>query len=478
MQTQKSAPEIQAYFDVKSGFTDYSYFQDSTARRAESQRAFIHGSAYEPDYLYPKLDRLYDTVEGKTTFAERKRDTYEAILELEANRGSGAISDEEYEFYAGGHELSLKKMMLVEAAKRLREAGNSQAVQAARQEFMQLNHKVYGEIDAKVFGAMMATESRRVANFVPADQHARNIQQQLLRYFDTHEFEGEEAELLSSGELIAIQKELHRRFGKELAEFPDTPDDVYYDATQCAEIMNRAFDANGFDGGKWKFEVSHDISIVSTNIVKKRIYLPATTRRNAAELRRLYLHERGVHADRSVKGEATGIRQLRYGTATSADVEEGEGVLCECAEAGTMENPSINRARDRYIVAGLALGADGQPKDGRQTYEMMWRLLAIKYAEDGFITEAVEARAKKEATVHDDNAFRGTNWAMPGVIYSKLKVYYEGIMKDAAYYRRAIAEGRLKEAMDDAHIGKIDHTNPQELSFTKQIIAQQQAMSV
>ena len=51
-------------------------------------------------------------------------------------------------------------------------------------------------------------------------------------------------------------------------------------------------------------------------------------------------------------------------------------------------------------------------------------------------------------------------------------------MKDAAYYRRAIAEGRLKEAMDDAHIGKIDHTNPQELSFTKQIIAQQQAMSV
>ncbi len=477
MQTQKSAPEIQAYVDVKSGFTDYPYFQDSTARRAESQRAFIHGSAYEPDYLYPKLDRLYDTVEGKTTFAERKRDTYEAILELEANKGSGVISDEEYEFYAGGHEMRLKKMMLVEAAKRLREAGNSQAVQTARQEFMQLNHEIYGEIDEAVFGAMMATESRRVANFIPADERTRNIQQQLLRYFDMHEFQGEEAELLTNSELIAIQKELHRRFGKELEEFPDTPDDVYYDATQCADIMNRAINADGFDGGKWKFEVSHEISIVSTHVAKKRIYLPATTRRNAAELRRLYLHERGVHADRSVKGEATGVRLLKYGTAKSADVEEGDGVLYECAEAGTMENPSINRARDRYIVAGLALGADGQPKDGRQTYEMMWRLLAVKYAEDGFITEAVEARAKKEATVHDDNAFRGTNWAMPGVIYSKLKVYYEGIMKDAAYYRQAIADDRLSEAMDDSHIGNIDHTNPQELYFAKRIIAKQQAVA-
>ena len=107
----------------------------------------------------------------------------------------------------------------------------------------------------------------------------------------------------------------------------------------------------------------------------------------------------------------------------------------------------------------------------------MWSLLAVKYAEDGFITEAVEARAKKEATVHDDNAFRGTNWAMPGVIYSKLKVYYEGIMKDAAYYRRAIADDRLSEAMDDSNIGKIDHTNPQELTFAKRIIAKQQAVA-
>ena len=477
MQTQKTAPEIQSYIDVKSNFTDYTYFEDSTARRSSVQREFIHGTHYEPTYLYPKLDRLYDTVEGKASFAEKKRDTYEAILELEANKGSGVISDDEYEFYASGHEIRLKKMMLVEAAKRLREASSSQASQTAREEFMQLNHEIYGEIDQAVFGAMMATESRRVARFIPADEHTYNIQQQLLRYFDAHEFEGEEPQLLSNSELIAIQKELHHRFGKELAEIPDTPDDVYYDATQCAEILTRCIRADGFDDGRWEFVVSNEKSIVSTNGTKKQIYLPTTTRRNASELRRLYLHERGVHADRSVKGEATGVAKLKFGTSNYADVEEGEGILYECAEAGSMQNPSINRARDRYIVAGLALGADGQPKDGRQTYEIMWRLLAVKYAVDGFIDEEIEARAKKEATVHDDNAFRGTNWAMPGVIYSKLKVYYEGIMKDAAYYRQAIADNRLSEAMDDSHIGKIDHTNPQELNFAKRIIAKQQAIA-
>ena len=206
----------------------------------------------------------------------------------------------------------------------------------------------------------------------------------------------------------------------------------------------------------------------ATNADIKRIYLPTNTKRNASQLRRLIVHETEVHARRGQNGDETGVRALGKGTADYADVEEGLGVFLECKVAGDLDNLSFHRARDRYITAGLALGADGVPKDGPQTFEILWRLFAIKNSKDGSIDEAAERKAMDQAMVHIENAFRGTNFAMTGVIYTKLKVYYEGLAKNARFFAEA---DDLSVALDMAMIGKYNHVDPSELKTVQELIA-------
>lgn len=152
-----------------------------------------------------------------------------------------------------------------------------------------------------------------------------------------------------------------------------------------------------------------------------------------------------------------------------ADAEEGLGVVLECILSGDFENsPAFERARDRYIQAGLALGTDGTAKDGRQTFELMWRLLALRHTKDGEVSSDIIAKARKQAMTHDDNAFRGTNFAKPGVIYSKLKVYYEGLMKNVDYLKDNMDD--LEKAIEVAMIGKYDHTNQYERRLVTTIL--------
>ena len=186
-------------------------------------------------------------------------------------------------------------------------------------------------------------------------------------------------------------------------------------------------------------------------------------------MRRLWLHEGGIHAVRGENGRATGIKPLASGTANYADVEEGAGVLFECIESGDIEgSPAFVRARDRYILSGLAQGTDGVTKDGRQAYEIMWRLLALRDAKDGVIDDEIIAKARNPAMAHDDNAYRSTNFAMPGVIYSKLQVYFDGLVKNIVYVKKN--RHRLKEAVDDMLIGKDDHTDDEEMSRIKELL--------
>src|SRR5690606_20028149 len=96
-------------------------------------------------------------------------------------------------------------------------------------------------------------------------------------------------------------------------------------------------------------------------------------------------------------GEESGLAILQSGTANYASVEEGLGVLMECAVDGTLENESFHRVRDRYITAGLALGLDGKPKDSRATFSLLWRLIALRLATDGAVTERTVRIAKEAA---------------------------------------------------------------------------------
>lgn len=473
----KNAEELKKYGETEASFVDYAKFEDDDAARAAAKAEFVDNEVYTPKYAYPKLDRLYDTPldndpNSKETLQEKKSQVIEAVLELEANKYSGELPEELCELYAAFQEKKLQRILLVEAAQRLRTAGSSTERDVAQYEYMQLNNELHGEMNKELFDTIMHEQLAMVESFNPADEQAASIKRELLRAIGPREFVHHPEYDMEFDEvsLAKLRAEVNRRYAKSLDKIPDTPDDVYYDAKECEAILQQCLDAEGLGAQGWKCEVDPKKSNPATNSEKQKIFLPASTRRNAAELRRLWLHEGGVHAARGANGAKTGYRPLRLGTANYADVEEGLGVILECIESGSIKNsPAYIRARDRYILAGLALGTDGVPRDGRQTYEITWRLLALRSAKDGRIGVDAIAKAKKDATVHDENAFRSTDFAHVGVIYSKLKVYLEGLQKNFTYLMDNI--DNLEQALDDAMIGKSDHTDPTELAQVKSLTA-------
>jgi hypothetical protein len=257
------------------------------------------------------------------------------------------------------------------------------------------------------------------------------------------------------------------RFAPIFEQVPDTPDDVYYDANQCAEIINKTLMAGGLYDKGWRCEVDEGRSVVSTETSKQRIFLPPNTKRNSSELKRLIIHEQEVHARRGQNGLETGVVPLAHGTANYGDVEEGEGVLLECIIAGNFDNPSFNRARDRYMVAGLALGVDGAPeRDAHQVEYVMTLILALRAAESGGDMDI--DKAKSNAYVHVENAFRGTPFYLRGTIYRKLKVYWEGLEKNAQHFVDHIDS--LDDMLNDDSRGKYNHTDTEETAKVNAIL--------
>lgn len=474
-----SPSEIDSYIATSSSFVDFKRFEGDEVFRQHQKAEFIDGAAYAPSYDYPNLDRLYDAEpqehDGKAIdLAAKKHDTYKAILELEANKDSGYLEPEEYELYASFHETRLMKMLLVEEARRMRYADNSAAQATARHEFMRLNKELFGEMHKEAFVAIMHTEHDRVQVFDAHGEDAQAVRADLEEFFKNHVYDKTEKPLLTNKELQLMQSAIKHRYRDVLATVPDTPSTIIYDAAQSRDIIQDALNAGGFGKKGWVVEVNPKKSNPTTSGDVKKIYLPSNTQRTADQLRRLIVHEVEVHARRAQNGAETGVTAIQKGTADYADVEEGLGVLLECIVAGDLDNQSFNRARDRYITAGLALGVDGAPRDASGTFDILWRLLAVRNSKDGTIDSSAKEKAKEQAMTHIENAFRGTSFVMPGVIYSKLKVYYEGFSKNAEYFSKHIND--IDSALDEVMIGKFNHTDPIEKALVGKIVASKQTM--
>lgn len=453
-------PNNSSNIKTKSSFAEYTRFEDDAKVRAATKRDFVAGLISAPKYKYPKLDKLINVADNGEFIQKKERETREMIAELRTAERSGRVGTAECQLSIDFYNHRLKKIMLVEAASRMRHASSSSEQQVAIREFMSLNRQLYGAMDRALFATMMATEQRRVEAFIPRNDRARAVKKSLEAYFIIHEYEGDEVALLDDETLDRLQQMITERYGAILSVVPKTDDTVVYDAGQCQAILHSALLAGGLTDKGWTVEIDAAKSNPATNVDTKKIYLPADTRRTAGQLRRLIIHEQEVHARRGQNGADSGVPLLHRGTARYADVEEGLGVLLECVVDGNLDNQSYHRARDRYLTAGIALGLDGNPKDGRATFGLVWRLLALRLARDGVIEMTGERDAKTLAMLHTENAFRGTNFAMPGIIYTKLKVYYEGLIKNAAFFTQH--KDNLPAALNRALLGKYDHVDPVE----------------
>lgn len=461
----KTNQEIDAFKKTKSDFVDYTRFEVDADQRDAERDAFIGNLEYTPDYIYPKLDFLIDNVD----IQKKKSNIYEAVMELEAAKNGPNANVAELELFAGFHEMRLKKIMLVEAARNLCNPVSMSTQDVNRQSFAELNEALYGEFDTQSYLGMIATEQQRLADFTPKSEMAEKIKLELGPMIGRIEVgDQKEEDLLDQETIQKLHSYVLERYKNVLSAVPDTSDDVYYDVSRCAEIINKALEAGGLAQLGWTAIENPAKSNPATKQADCTINLPSNTRRNASELRRLIIHEQEVHARRAQNGTESGLAPIKAGTADYADIEEGFGVILECAVDGNFDNPSFDRARNRYITAGLALGADGRPRDSREVYEILWRDIAIQESAEGEISEDDVKSAKNKAYTHIENAYRGTQFWMKGVIYTKLKVYYEGLSKNAKFFKQNI--DMLDTAFEDALIGKYNHTNPNEKDLVKSAI--------
>lgn len=463
--TPERQQAISEFENVKSAFTDFCRFEGEQKDRQQQKEAFLSGIDYTPNYDYEKLDDLrYD---DKLT--KKKTAIYKSVFELEAAKLEKGVDLQELKLYSDYHELRLKKIMLVEAARDIYLAPNSSELETAKKVFMDLNIEVYGDFDVSRYRSMISTECNYAELFLASSEKSLNVKNELIAYLDNSKrYNVKEESLISDENLIKLHDVVSCRYGDVVNIIPNTLDSIYYNADQCAKIINDTLSVAKLTELGWKSVVDPLALHVSTS--KHLIKLPLDTRRNSNELRRLVLHEQEVHARRAENGKKSGLKPLSGGTANYADIEEGLGVLLECAIAGSLNNKSFNRARDRYITAGLALGSDDKvPRNARQVHDILWRMFAIRNSKDGDISDNDIKKAKEDAYVHVEDAFRGTSFWMSGVIYSKLKVYYEGLEKNAKFFSDNI--NNIDEMLDIAMIGKYDHTNKSERDAINKILA-------
>lgn len=462
------AMDLDQALQLRVPFIDYTQFEGDSDLRSRQKSLFLQDVEWAPVYDYARLTNFSATPEGDATSnSEKKRKLQEAVFTLDQAKAVGKVEPAVADLSISYNEARIKRILLIEAAQAIRTAGSAETERTARNTFDTLNIELFGEMDIPAWTGIMSTEKQHLDEFQPTTALAASIKEHLLGYFEHIPVDVAEP-LLMDQELVALyQPFIKERYASILAEIPDTDDSVRYNAQQCAEIMQRTLDVGGFQN--WKCEVNPDKSNPATNAEKERIYLPLNTNRTAAELEKLTLHEQEVHGRRGLNGaKYRNLPMLRTGTADYADVEEGLGVFMEMIMDGTPDNPAVKRARDRYIVAGVALGADGMAqRDARTTMDIVWRIIAVRNAENGVITHQDVKAAKDEAYKHIENAFRGTNFDAPGLIYRKLKIYYEGLLKNVEYAREIAADPQKFEEM---FIGKYNHTDETERDLVLSLV--------
>jgi hypothetical protein len=399
LQTVTLPQEIQELIDVKSSFVDYKKFQDDETDREEQRDLFAEGEIEFPVYRYPELEKLLDN----TGFASKMDETANAAtkLLLESHKYADASNTPLWAICAlesGKHLRNLNKMKLVQGAEIMLHTGDFE-------QFMKYNSILHGLPTLATFQIALQPET-----------------------------------IFSEALMTQLSDFVHERWGDTLAVAPNTPDDVMYNAQRIVDVLNDALKVKGWDAEGWQSEISKTHTAVATNGSKKRIFIPENRVMNAATLRGRVAHEIGIHAGRVRTGSKTGYKVLRTGTANYLENEEGLAIIMECGAAGSWNNEGINRARNRYITAGLIAGIDrDEPRNSREVLDELTGNYGI---------------AVPEALTHLDNAFRGTDWSRPGVFYSKLQIYFSGLVQNIQYL--ADAEN-LDMAVDFALTGKFDH---------------------
>ena len=326
---------------------------------AEQKELFLRGDIENPQHMYSGLDKLdFDQM-------------YQGLhVEAATITKSAAISPKYKDAYTGVIDDFMKKTEFLRAAYDYKHATTAEDRAEASQRYMDLNIDLYRKPDEAIYRSMLAGKLR-VIDAKHLTGRAAELREELHAILPERQHdEGALSRFKPSEETIAWMQEVVKSlYGNLLQHVPDQDKFTVY---EIRDLFNQIIDEEfGESASGWKTVVQTATSF-NVRVPEKEIIIPVTyPDKTYAQVRKLIVHEIGVHMPRSLMGEQTDADPLRHGVAGSYDSEEGLGVVMEQA----LEGKYIENGMPSYIVAGAAYYDN---MDFRQLFEMEWRISLLE----------------------------------------------------------------------------------------------------
>lgn len=390
------------------------------ANAKEQKDLFIAGKISVPEHVYPKL-AIEDAV----------IDEIQALGDTIAS--SPALDVKHAHVYEEFVEQYVKKTRLMRAMYDVKTAETDELRDTARKEFMELNIELYGAPDRDTYISLL---SEKVATIAEKDlpDNAQVLLGELRGLIPAEYIQKNEVTRFKpSDETIEwMRLAAETLYGSMLSHVPEKEVfDVYEVRDIFAAILKEEF---GETASEWRVDVEEAKSI-NVKSPENRVVIPEDRGElTRDDVRKLVVHEIGVHVLRSITGEQANIGPFRTGLSEYYDAEEGLGKVMEQALDGEFVEAGV----DHYITAG-AIYFDS--KDFRDVYEMNWRIEALRKLETGDeLTDDAVDRAKETAYSGVMRILRGTD-ELPW-------------FKDLAYYNGTAETWRFLEAIrgDDSRL--------------------------
>ena len=403
--------------------------------------SLITGSATSFQQKYPVIaeysDKDYTTIQ----------DTTEALISM-----AESMSEPERTVYLQAIEARKQEVNLIVAMRDYKAATDPIAREAVAQRFMEINITLYGEPDKTTYESLLdekianifhkkrsqsaeiifqelrnllpenVLDGTRVQDrFCPSTETMRwmngvvhGLYDNMLRHVDSY-VEVHKSELQTEShdetvikiqpthlqdifrnilteEFLASSKEVEE--GRQTGDIQDAQAVTDWDNTETRDVEKDM---------DWKVEVTEAKSI-NVDPDTRHIRIPQDREAMSVnEVKRLVVHEIGVHVLTRMTGGSTNLEPLAQGLAGFNDTQEGLGKAMEHALEGEYQEAGI----DHYITAGLAYFDN---KDFKGAYDVKWRLKLLESLKpDQTPTQAQIDKAKQWAANTTMRIYRGTD---------------------------------------------------------------------
>lgn len=365
--------------------------------------AFLNGDIVNPNHEYGKLNVIDFEVQRQ-----------------EISRIGNEILDDPTldEKYRGAYEDFItnytEKTELMAQAFQYKHAANQSEKEAARQAFTTLNKEYFGEPDETTYHSLLFEKLNKIST-KELSGRAKELRDELFSMSGFTPGQETEARFKPSEETVAWMHDVvNELYGGMLSHIPEQDS---FSSEELRGIFETILVSEFGDvASDWVVDIEEAQSI-TVKAPEKRIVIPEDRGELSNErVRKLVVHEIGVHVLRSIMGESSDLDPLRTGLSNYYDSEEGLGMVMEQALGSTHLEAGI----DHYITAGLA-GVDEH--DFRETFEIKWRINVLSNLKsDEELTDEKNDKAKESSYKAVMRIFRGTD-ELP---WFKDLAYYNG----------------------------------------------------